>query len=434
MVRATNNEAVLIDFGLARNYSLDTTIRYSIAFTPNYAPPEQQYSDEDRWGPFVDVYALAATLYYVLTKTPPVTAISRIRGVPLKIPNQINPKISAGANQAILTGMELESRNRPSTIQEWLRLLGFEPVPTFSSPVFEFDVVTVNIQGQIIERRRKQAKYFTEKLSNGVTLEMVAIPGGRFTMGSPASEKGSFNDERPQHQVTIKPFFMGKYPVTQTQWRKVAALPKVNRDLKPNPSWFKGDNRPVEQISWYDAVEFCARLSNYTGRKYRLPSEAEWEYACRAGTTTPFCFGETLTRELANYDYDNAYEFAQGDVTVQKLIKGSPEILKVLLLRLGGTTPIGKFYAANSFGFYDMHGNVREWCEDTWHDSYEGAPTDGSAWIDNDNDNLLRLLRGGSWDLDPVNCRSAYRYSNSPDHDNIVIGFRVVCGPAQRTQ
>ncbi|NEQ85298.1 MAG: formylglycine-generating enzyme family protein, partial [Moorea sp. SIO2I5] len=149
---------------------------------------------------------------------------------------------------------------------------------------FSFEVVTVNRTGEIIKKENKQASYFTQDLGNGVDLEMVYIPAGRFLMGSPKSERGSYQRERPQHQVTIPPFFLGKYQVTQAQWRAVANnLPKVNRDLKPDPSHIKGDNRPVEQVSWDDAVEFCDRLSEYTGTEYRLPSEAEWEYACRAG-------------------------------------------------------------------------------------------------------------------------------------------------------
>lgn len=167
------------------------------------------------------------------------------------------------------------------------------------TPTFEFDVITVNAQGLEIKREKRQAEYYTENLGNNITLEMVDIPGGKFMMGSPRGE--GYDREKPQHEVTIQPFFMGKYPITQTQWRVVAALPQVNRELKPDPSRFKGDDYPVECVSWYDVVEFCARLSKKTGKDYRLPSEAEWEYACRAGTTTPFHFGATLTDQLANY-------------------------------------------------------------------------------------------------------------------------------------
>jgi formylglycine-generating enzyme required for sulfatase activity len=278
---------------------------------------------------------------------------------------------------------------------------------------FEFDVVTVNAQGWKISRKRYRAQYFTEDLGNGITLEMVAIPRGTFMMGAPENEKGSEYTERPQHPVTVQPFFMGRYPVTQAQWRAVAALPQVNKELDPNPSAFKGDDRPVERISWYDALEFCARLNfriNFTaGRDYRLPSEAEWEYACRAGTTTPFYFGETITTDLANYCGNYTYGNApQGEYRDQ-------------------TTTVGSF-PPNAFGLYDMHGNVLEWCADTWHNIYQGAPKDGSAWI-NDNDNLI-VLRGGSWYDDPGSCRSASRYVNhwaERVNFNNVIGFRVVC-------
>jgi len=168
----------------------------------------------------------------------------------------------------------------------------------------------------------------------------------------------------------------------------------------------------VEQVSWNDAIAFCNKLSQKTGRRYRLPSEAEWEYACRAGTKTPFYFGETITTELANYDGTSTYAAEpKGKYREQ-------------------TTEVGSF-PPNAFGLYDMHGNAWEWCEDSYHTSYEGAPKDGSSWIDNDNN--YHLLRGGSWINDPQNCRSACRN----DDFNIVIGnigFRVACGGSAMTK
>ena len=274
----------------------------------------------------------------------------------------------------------------------------------------------------IIHEYERTAQYFIEDLGNGIQLEMVMIPGGSFMMGSPETEEDSNDYERPQHQVTIKAFCLGKYQVTQAQWKAVAAFPQVNKELKLDPSRFKGDgstsltnHRPVEQVSWYDAVEFCDRLSQYTGRTYRLPSEAEWEYACRAGTTTPFHFGETITTDLANYDGDYAY--GQGPKGVDR----------------GETTAVGSFGVANNFGLYDMHGNVYEWCQDHWHNNYEGAPTDGSAWLSNKKDSNIRLLRGGSWTYNPENCRSASRYYHNLDNNPYYIGFRVVCSGAART-
>ncbi|NEO01982.1 MAG: formylglycine-generating enzyme family protein [Moorea sp. SIO3I7] len=275
---------------------------------------------------------------------------------------------------------------------------------------FSFEVVTVNRRGRIIKRESQQASYSTEDLGNGVDLDMVSIPEGSFLMGSPKTEKGSYDRERPQHQVSLQPFFLGKYPVTQAQWRTVANLPKVKRDLKPDPSYFKGDNRPVEQVNWYDAVEFCDRLSQYTGRKYRLPSEAEWEYACRAGTTTPFHYGETITSELANYRASSIYaEEAKGEFREE-------------------TTPVGSF-PPNGFGLYDMHGNVWEWCADSWHGNYEGAPKDGSIWTVYNNHTHYHNLRGGSWGSSPGDCRSASRlcYYARGDFD-VSVGFRVARG------
>ncbi|MEE3717290.1 formylglycine-generating enzyme family protein [Tumidithrix elongata RA019] len=284
----------------------------------------------------------------------------------------------------------------------------------------------------IITRRRGIAQYFIETLPNEVTLEMVSIPAGSFVMGAPESEEGSSDDERPQHEVTVSAFFFGKFQVTQAQWRAVATLPKVKQDLKSDPSRFKGENRPVEQISWYDAEEFCARLSEYTKREYRLPSEAEWEYGCRGMTSPPaplllgegskkiyppFHFGETITPEHVNYNGEYPY----GDAP-----KG---------LNRAETTDVGSF-SANAFGLYDMHGNVWEWCGDDWHKNYEGAPTDGSIWLaeneqkdikNNEGREIRKLLRGGSWILLARNCRSAYRNPYVARNLNHGNGFRVVC-------
>ena len=153
-----------------------------------------------------------------------------------------------------------------------------------------------------INKRSGQNQYYEEPIAEGCRpLEMMRITAGSFLMGSPENELERSPDEGPQHEVALSQFFLAKYPITQAQWRAVAAMPQVNRELKPAPSNFKGELLPVEQVSWYEAVEFCDRLTLHTNRKYRLPSEAEWEYACRAGTTTPFHFGETITTDLANY-------------------------------------------------------------------------------------------------------------------------------------
>jgi len=267
---------------------------------------------------------------------------------------------------------------------------------------------------------QKTAQYYKEDLGNQIVLEMVLISGGSFTMGSPTEELGHQESESPQHLVSIKPFCMGKYPVTQAQWQAVAALPQVNRELDPNPSSFKGENRPVDFVSWHDAVEFCDRLTAHTKRVYRLPSEAEWEYACRAGTNTPFHFGETIMTDLANYRGTDNEEYKWSG----SYGRGPKGIYRQ------ETTVVGSFEVANTFGLYDMHGNVWEWCADHWHENYEGAPTDGSAWIEagDDNDNRFRLLRGGSWFNIPGGCRCAYRDGSLPGIRDDKLGFRVVCG------
>jgi formylglycine-generating enzyme required for sulfatase activity len=263
-----------------------------------------------------------------------------------------------------------------------------------------------------IQHQTRTNKRFLEPLGGSIPLEMVLIRGGEFLIGSPDDEleRASDGREDPQHQVTVPTFFMGRYSVTQAQWRVVARLPRIQRDLEADPSHFKGDNRPVEQVSWYNAVEFCDRLSVHTKRQYRLPSEAEWEYACRAGTTSPFYCGETITTEIANY---------KGSSTYGRGIKGEDR---------RKTTPVDQFNLANPWGLCDMHGNVWEWCLDHWHENYDGAPTDGSAWL-SENENTSRVYRGGSWSSNPRNCRSVCRNHYHPAYGDLNIGFRVVVAP-----
>ena len=287
---------------------------------------------------------------------------------------------------------------------------------------FEFETATLEQQkrsskgrgGWEISRRAASAWGYTEPLicetGEDIGLDMMFIPSGNFTMGAPPSEPESQDRERPQLEVTLPPFYLGRYAVTQAQWRVVAGYDRIDRDLDPDPSRFKGDNRPVERVSWDDAQEFCQRLSAKTGKSYCLPGEAQWEYACRAGTATPFHFGETITPELANY---------RGTETYNDSPKGEYRQI---------TTDVGSF-PANDWGLHDMHGNVWEWCEDDWHGSYEGAPRDGSAWVESNRTETSRLLRGGSWFNGPENCRSADRNGSSRDGRDSFIGFRVCCVP-----
>ena len=306
---------------------------------------------------------------------------------------------------------------------------------------YEFDVVTVNSTGTITNRRRGQARYYAEDV-NGVALEMAEISGGTFLMGTtdagadqvkreyersrtPAHDGGrgyTAEDalkqsrwEVPQHTVSVPTFYMGKFEVTQAQWRVVSRLPKVNKDLVSDPGatvykgvmGFKGDSLPVTQVSWEDAIEFCERLSRATSRTYRLPTEAEWEYACRGGTTTVFYFGDTITPELVNYDGNYPYGSAPKGTYRQT------------------TTPVGSLGYPNAFGLYDMHGNVWEWCMDYWHESYNGAPTDGSSW-ETAGDTGRRVIRGGSYNHDGNHNRAAMRVGVPRDARSPSLGFRVV--------
>jgi formylglycine-generating enzyme required for sulfatase activity len=240
-----------------------------------------------------------------------------------------------------------------------------------------------------------------EDLGGGVNLEMVLIPQGSFTMGSPTSEVGRDSDEGPQRVVNVNKFVMGKYEVTQAQWIAV---------MGTNPSLIKGDNLPVERVTWDEAQEFCRRLNARLGVSgstgYRLPTEAEWEYAARAGTTTPFAFGETINADIVNYYGLTFYD-------------GAP----VGIYR-ATTVNVGSLGVANGWGLYDMHGNVWEWCEDDYHSSYSGAPVNGSAWIDTPRA-ALRVFRGGGWNNLALGCRSAVRYRLTQGFRDDVVGFRL---------
>jgi formylglycine-generating enzyme required for sulfatase activity len=288
-----------------------------------------------------------------------------------------------------------------------------------------FQVVTLGADGREVERRRELGRVYVEYLGGGVEIELVEVPGGAFSMGavddelrlavasfermgeSASDSRERASAETPRRRVRVDAFHIARFEVTQAQWRAVAALPRAVRHLDASPSEFRGDDRPVESVSWHDAMEFCARLSRATGRVYTLPTEAEWEYACRAGTSAPFHFGPTLSAVFANYWADSAFgEGAAGDCREE-------------------TVPVGSLGVANAFGLYDMHGNVAEWCLDPWHASYRGAPLDGRAW-DARGDPRHRVTRGGSWYDHPVNCRSASRIEQDDGETDDDTGFRVV--------
>ncbi|RZM79548.1 formylglycine-generating enzyme family protein [Leptolyngbya iicbica] len=286
---------------------------------------------------------------------------------------------------------------------------------------FEFETATIAKQDQRIlfglgpqrtrwqiEKQQGQGRQLVELLGDDLTLEMVWVPSGSFIMGSPTDEPERTSDEGPQHEVAVSSFLIGRYPVTQAQWRFVAGLQRIQTKLNPGLSnkllKFEGHDLPVIKVSWNEAQEFCQRLSAYTQREYRIPSESEWEYACRAETKTPFHFGEMITTDLANY---NGSEVYNNGPTGQNRDK---------------TTRVGSF-PANKWGISDMHGNVWEWCEDMWHSNYEGAPIDGSAWTQSDD--KRPVMRGGSWFTFSRGCRSAYREPANRSGALNYVGFRV---------
>jgi formylglycine-generating enzyme required for sulfatase activity len=255
-------------------------------------------------------------------------------------------------------------------------------------------------------------------------------------MGSPADEPERRSNEGPQHHITLASFFIGASPVTQAQWAAVvlAHPDRVRRDLDPKPSFFRGIDLPVESITWNEAEEFCLRLAEIAGRPYRLPSEAEWEYACRGGTATPFNFGPTITPELANYcgtggavcgqsDGKNIASDVYDGVTYNSgaYDQGPSGIFR------GTTTRPGTF-PPNRFGLYDMHGNVWEYCFDKATEDYTVVPLDGTPNLLGPEDSQ-RILRGGSWSHNPAICRSAYRDYIAPGYSGWQgrVGLRVVC-------
>ncbi|MEO0987161.1 MAG: SUMF1/EgtB/PvdO family nonheme iron enzyme [Cyanobacteria bacterium J06639_14] len=299
------------------------------------------------------------------------------------------------------------TKTRQTELSQSIKELLKEPLilPELSgTEKFEFKVIVIDNKGEEIIHCQRYSQCFIERIEN-ITIEMVVIPGGTFLMGSP--KKHASLNELPTHLVKVKPFLMSKFPITKSQWRAIASLPKIHCDLQFRPSRKGSKLHPVVNVSWYDAMEFCARLSKKSGQKYRLPNEAEWEYACRAYTETPFYFGQTITSDLANYDGTHIYHSEPKGIMRNQ------------------TTTVGNFSFANFFGLFDMHGNVWEWCMDNWHEDYQGAPDDGIAWLDSD-DSQIRVLRGGSWVNAPMFCRSTSRISDISDNNSENVGFRVV--------
>jgi formylglycine-generating enzyme required for sulfatase activity len=403
IIKSKNGTLFLIDFGVSKETTGSILTRVgTITGTPGFAPPEQfrgiVYHSSD-------LYSLAVTCVRLLTGH-----LQEINGVDKLFDTntmqwqwQKYVSVSQELKDVLETMLQDIPANRYQSATEVLAALSN---------------TKARVRQQVSPHSLKQSIYspinipklpentpldtFTEDLGKGVKLEMIAIPGGTFLMGSPENEVERFSDESPQHEVTVPGFFIGKYQLTQLQYQTI---------MGTNPSYFKGDNRPVEGVCWEDAVKFCQKLNHRTLGNYRLPSEAEWEYACRAGTKTPFHFGDNVTTDLVNYNGNYPYPSApKGKYREQ-------------------TTDVGIF-PPNAFGLYDMHGNVWEWCEDERHENYINAPTDGSSWQSRISLGQ-KVLRGGCWHDYARYCRSACRLKSPCCSRNYFYGFRVVLSPSR---
>jgi formylglycine-generating enzyme required for sulfatase activity len=455
----------LLDLGIAKVFNdriTAATRNDQILGTPGYMSPEQWGSKPKDGGPKIDnradIYSLAIVIYELISGRLPFDGdslheiASQHLFSPAPLLHEEKSNVSSAFSEVLAKAMSKDRSLRPATcldfiqeltaatfstnplapqvnntteteaeaetakIQAGVAITGAKIVPTevklgidvkVDLKDFDTELVTVDATGQIMNRRCIQNQSFLQELPNNLALEMVWVSEGSFLMGSSETELKRSKDEDPQHLVKLPAFFISKYPVTQAQWYAVSLLPTISRPLNPDPSNFKDENRPVENVSWEDCQEFCLRLSQQTGRSYSLPSEAQWEYAARAGTTTAFHFGETITTDLANYN--GLFRYGAGPRGINR----------------NETLAVGSLGVANNFGLYDMHGNVWEWCQDAWHDNYIGAPTDGSAWETDAADNR-KVMRGGSWYSQSNLCRSAARAGSWPNGNNDFLGFRVI--------
>ena len=382
--RRSDGRLVIVDFGAAKMASQTALQKTGTTIgSAGYAAPEQAFGKALFAS---DIYSLGVSCLHLLTNVNPLTMYDPVEGFAWR-DFLVNQRVSNELG-AVLDKMTQPSvKQRYQSVSETLQVLqpkasaSVTPQPTkqsFFSGLFS----------QPAQPQRTPVSTSSNSLildcGNGVKLELVKVAAGSFNMGS-----NDYSSEQPTHRVNLREFLIGKYPVKQAQYQAV---------MGTNPSNFKGDRNPVEQVSWHDAVKFCEELSKRIGQKVKLPTEAQWEYACRAGSNGKYCFGDDVSK-LGNYAWCNKNSGSK-------------------------THPVGE-KLANSWGLHDMHGNVCEWCEDVWHENYNGAPTDGSAWLTGGEQNR-RALRGGSWCNVVINCRSANRNRYNADFRYLFNGFRVV--------
>lgn len=441
IIRRKDGKLVLVDFGAAKETMMsDTSQVGTIIGSISYIAPEQATGKAQFAS---DLYSLGATCLHLLTGVEPIDLFDTEEGkwnwrshlqdrkidyelscildklvesatkkrfqsaieVERALADEVKPKPIASLPKTTpkhsLPRKQLSSRQHSRKLKEKgksdLQIVEFQYTKISDDPC----MIMGRKIGLSTSRSLGKAKSITLRTTNGITIDLIGIPGGKFLMGSPESELERQANESPQHFVKIKSFLMAQYPITQAQWWAV---------MNDNPSGFSDANvtkskKPVERVSWHDCILFCKKLAKLTRRVVRLPTEAEWEYACRGQTTTAFHFGVTISTDLANYNGEDIYGVGMKGRNRQQ------------------TTDVDCF-SANSFGLYDLHGNVAEWCADTWHFNYQNAPKDGSVWVSG-YDREMRVLRGGSWQHSPGSCRSAYRLKATPHERADNFGFRI---------
>ena len=380
--RAQDNKLVLVDFGAAKAVTpVNRSVTGTMIGSAEYVAPEQMNGKAVNAS---DLYSLGVTCLYLLTGISPFDLFDVGEHEWVWRDYLVNNSVSDDLGNILDKLVIFGTKRRYQEVKDVLGDLGFKGVTpkTVTQVQVPPPIITIPASPR---PSVSSPQALIETLPGGIKLEMVILPAVTFTMGS-----DEYDWEKPKHQVILKQFAIGKYPVTQEQYQTI---------MGTNPSTFNDNPKnPVEQVSWDMAKKFCQKLNQKTGKKYRLPSEAEWEYACRAGTQTRYYFGndEQQLREYAWYSKNSDSK----------------------------THPVGQ-KKPNNWGLFDMSGNVWEWCEDGWHENYQNAPTDGTAWNDNHSQNAYRVLRGGSWGYYPGDCRSASRDGGVTRY-NYRFGFRVV--------